>query len=38
MKNLNEEEMLLIGWWRNTYALGWRGWLAKKLLKHNVLD
>lgn len=25
-------ERVLIKWWRGWYALGWRGWLARKLL------
>lgn len=30
MKTIPE---LLLAWWDGEYALGWRGWLAMKLLR-----
>lgn len=29
-------ERILIKWWRGWYALGWRGWLAHKLLEKEL--
>jgi hypothetical protein len=29
-------EEILIKWYRGWYSLGWRGWLAKKLLEKEL--
>ena len=35
---MNKQEQLITEWWNGYYALGWRGWLAKKLLKPVIKE
>lgn len=35
-KETTTAEIVLVQWWRGWYGLGWRGWIAKKLLTKEL--